>query len=61
VKFDVRLGLQRKNVGRESSDVYARVEAGNEVYDFSLVNESADIVNFIVSFVEEQANSRESV
>ena len=60
VKFDVRLGLQGQNVGRELSDVYARVEAGNEVYDFSLMNESADIVNFIVSFVEEQANSRET-
>ena len=60
VKFDVRLGLQGQNVGRELSDVYAGVEAGNEVYDFSLMNESADIVNFIVSFVEEQANSGES-
>ena len=60
VKFDIRLGLQGKQVGQESSAVYARVEVGNEVYDFSLMNESTDIVNFIVSFVEEQGNSGES-
>ena len=60
MEFDVRIYLQWKQVGQESSAVYARVEVGNEVYDFSLMNESTDIVNFIVSFVEEQGNSGES-
>ena len=60
MEFDVRIDLQWKQVGQESSAVYAMAEVGKEVHDFDLMNGSTDLVNFILSFMEDQGNIRKS-
>ena len=60
MEFDVRIDLQWKQVGQESSAVYAMVEVGKEVHDFDLMNGSIGLVNLIASLIEDQGNNRKS-
>jgi len=60
MEFDVRIDLQWKQVGQESSAVHAMVEVGKEVHDFDLMNGSIGLVNLIASLIEDQGNNRKS-
>ena len=60
IKFDAHIDLQTRQSGGKSSAVYARVEVGSQIHEFRIINGSADLANFIVSFIEDIRDSGKS-